>query len=260
MRVTPIHPWHVAHGAVFENVGQWHRPRYFPRGGESMDDAVLRECAAARERVAHAWTPSTLGKIDVQGPDAVEFLNRMYTNAYDSLAVGMCRYGVMCKPDGMVFDDGVVMRVGEERFVCTTTTGNAAPVLAWMEEWLQTEWPELRVWLTSVTEQWATVAVVGPDSRELLGAADRRSRSTPRASRSWRSARARSPASRRASCRVSFSGELAFEVNVDGRRGLELWEAIYARGRRRRRTAPRRCTCCAPRRATRSSARTPTAP
>ena len=125
MRVTPIHPWHVAHGAVMENVGQWHRPRYFPRDGESMDDAVLRECRAAREGVA-MMDASTLGKIDVQGPDAVEFLNRMYTNAFDSLAVGRCRYAVMCKADGMVFDDGVVMRVGEQRFVCTTTTGNAA--------------------------------------------------------------------------------------------------------------------------------------
>ena len=167
VRVTPIHPWHVANGAVFENVGQWHRPRYYPRDGEAMDEAVLRECAAARESVA-MMDATTLGKIDVQGPDAVEFLNRIYTNAYDTLAVGMCRYGVMCKSDGMMLDDGVVMRVGEERFLCTTTTGNAAPVLAWMEEWLQTEWPDLQVWLTSVTEQWATVAVVGPGSRELL--------------------------------------------------------------------------------------------
>jgi sarcosine oxidase subunit alpha len=148
VRVTPIHPWHVAQGAVFENVGQWKRPRYYPREGEDMDAAVLRECAAARAGVA-AMDASTLGKIDVQGPDAVEFLNRLYTNSYTTLAVGKCRYGVLCKPDGMVFDDGVVMRVGEERFVCTTTTGNAAPVLAWMEEWLQTEWPGLRVWLTS---------------------------------------------------------------------------------------------------------------
>ena len=168
VRETALHPWHVAHRAVFENVGQWKRPRYFPQPGESMEDAVLRECAAARTRVA-MMDASTLGKIDVQGPDAVELLNRLYTNAYDSLAVGMCRYGVMCRPDGMVFDDGVVIRVAEERFICTTTTGNAAPVLAWMEEWLQTEWPELRVWLTSVTEQWTTVAVVGPDARELLG-------------------------------------------------------------------------------------------
>lgn len=228
VRVTPIHPWHVAHGAVFENVGQWHRPRYYPRDGESMDDAVLRECAAARERVA-MMDVTTLGKIDVQGPDAVEFLNRIYTNAYDTLAVGMCRYGVMCKADGMVLDDGVVMRVGEERFVCTTTTGNAAPVLNWMEEWLQTEWPDLRVWLTSVTEQWATVAVVGPDSREHLA----RVTDMPLDAESFpfmailEGEVGGIPAR---VCRVSFSGELAFEVNVDGRRGLELWATLYAAG------------------------------
>ena len=228
VRVTPIHPWHVAHGAVFENVGQWKRPRYYPQGGESMDEAVLRECAAARERVA-AMDASTLGKIDVQGPDAAEFLNRLYTNAYDTLAVGKCRYGVMCKPDGMVFDDGVVMRIGDERYLCTTTTGNAAPVLAWMEEWLQTEWPELRVWLTSVTEQWATVAVVGPDSRALLGGLTE----IPLDNESFPFMAIREgevagiPAR---VCRISFSGELAYEVNVDGRRGLELWEAVMASG------------------------------
>ena len=134
-----------ANGAMVENVGQWHRPRYYPRAEESMDDALQRRVAAIAARAIGMMDASTLGKIDVQGPDAAELLNRLYTNAYDSLAVGMCRYGVMCRPDGMVFDDGVVMRVGEERYLCTTTTGNAAPVLAWMEEWLQTEWPELRV-------------------------------------------------------------------------------------------------------------------
>jgi sarcosine oxidase subunit alpha len=228
VRETPIHPWHVAQGAVFENVGQWKRPRYFPRPGESMDDAVLRECAAARTSVA-MMDASTLGKIDVQGPDAVELLNRLYTNAYDSLSVGMCRYGVLCRPDGMVFDDGVVIRVGEERFICTTTTGNAAPVLSWMEEWLQTEWPELRVWLTSVTEQWTTVAVVGPDARELVA----RVTDIPfdRESFPFMAIREGVVAGIPARvCRISFSGELAFEVNVDARRGLELWEALYAAG------------------------------
>ena len=226
VRVTPIQPAHVEAGAVFEDVGQWKRPRFFPRAGEDMGAAVRRECAAARESVAK-MDASTLGKIDVQGPDAVEFLNRMYTNAFGSLGVGRCRYAVMCTPDGMVFDDGVVMRVGEQRFVCTTTTGNAAPVLAWMEEWLQTEWPELRVWLTSVTEQWATVAVVGPDSRELLSGLTE----IPLDRESFpfmaiREGRVAGIPAR--VCRVSFSGELAFEVNVDGRRGLELWRAIEA--------------------------------
>jgi sarcosine oxidase subunit alpha len=224
--VTPIHPAHVEAGAVFEDVGQWKRPRFFPQPGEHMDAAVRRECAAARESVAK-MDASTLGKIDVQGPDAVEFLNRMYTNAFDSLAVGRCRYAVMCTPDGMVFDDGVVMRVAERRFVCTTTTGNAAPVLAWMEEWLQTEWPELRVWLTSVTEQWATVAVVGPDSRELLAGVTEIP--LERESFPFMAIREGTVAGIPARvCRVSFSGELAFEVNVDGRRGLELWRAIDA--------------------------------
>jgi sarcosine oxidase subunit alpha len=228
VRTTPIHPWHVAHGAVFEDVGQWKRPRYYPQAGEDMDAAVRRECAAARGDVA-MMDATTLGKIDVQGPDAVELLNRLYTNAYDSLAVGMCRYGVLCKADGMVFDDGVVMRVGPRRFLCTTTTGNAAAVLAWMEEWLQTEWPELRVWLTSVTEQWTTVAVVGPGSRTHLA----RLTAIPLDAESFpfmairEGAVAGIPAR---VCRVSFSGELAFEVNVDGRRGPEAWEAIHDAG------------------------------
>jgi sarcosine oxidase subunit alpha len=228
VRVTPIHAWHVANGAVMENVGQWHRPRFFPRGGETMDEAVLRECAAVREAVG-MQDVSTLGKIDAQGPDALELLNRMYTNAFDSLEVGRARYAVMCKPDGMVFDDGVVMRVGSERYLCTTTTGNAAAVLDHMEEWLQTEWPELRVWLTSVTEQWATVAVAGPDSRELLaGLTAIRLDNESFPFMAIREGEVAGIAAR--VCRVSFSGELAFEVNVDGRRGLELWEAIHGSG------------------------------
>jgi sarcosine oxidase subunit alpha len=141
----------------------------------------------------------------------------------------MCRYAVMCRADGMVFDDGVVMRVGEERFLCTTTTGNAGPVLAWMEEWLQTEWGELRVWLTSVTEQWATVAVVGPDARELLSRLTAISLDVE--SFPFMAIREGEVAGIPARvCRVSFSGELAFEVNVDGRRGLELWETLLAAG------------------------------
>ena len=259
VRETPIHPWHVANGAVFENVGQWHRPRYYPRAGETMDDAVLRECAAVREGVG-MMDASTLGKIDVQGPDAVELLNRLYTNAYDSLAVGMCRYGA----DVQAGRDGVRRRRRDARSARSASSARRRPATrrrcsAWMEEWLQTEWPELRVWLTSVTEQWATVAVVGPDSRDLLGQADRRSRSTTRAFPFMAIREGEVAGIPARVCRVSFSGELAFEVNVDGRRGLELWEALYARRASRRRTAPRRCTCCAPRRAIRSSARTPTA-
>jgi sarcosine oxidase subunit alpha len=226
VRVTPMHMAHVRTGAVFEPVGQWQRARYYPQPGEDMDAAVLRECRAVRTAVGKQ-DASTLGKIDVQGPDALELLNRLYTNAFDSLAVGMCRYGVMCKADGMVFDDGVVMRVGPERYVCTTTTGNAAAVLAWMEEWLQTEWPHLRVWLTSVTEQWATVAVAGPGSRDLLQPLT--DVDLARGAFPFMAIREGTVAGIPARiCRVSFSGELAFEVNVDGRRGRELWDAVAA--------------------------------
>ena len=228
-RTTSIQAWHVAEGAVFEDVGQWKRPRYFPRDGESMDAAVLRECRTAREGVA-AMDASTLGKIDLQGPDVGSFLDRVYTNGFSKLAVGSCRYGLMCRADGMVFDDGVTSRLADERFHMTTTTGNATPVLDWLEEWLQTEWPELRVQATSVTEQWTTVAVVGPRSRDVVGALavnlDVSADGFP--FMTWRDATVAGIAAR--IFRISFSGELAYEINVPTWSGLALWEAVMAVG------------------------------
>ena len=167
--MTPIHDWHEAHGAVYENVGQWKRPRYFPVGREDMDAAVARECRAVRNGVG--VDASTLGKIDVCGPDAGVFLDRMYTNRMSNVAVGSIRYGLMLGLDGMVFDDGVAMRLAEDRYVVTTTTGGAAAVLDRFEEWLQTEWTDLRVYCTSVSEQWSVVAVGGPKAREVVAAA-----------------------------------------------------------------------------------------
>ncbi|MFE3407443.1 sarcosine oxidase subunit alpha family protein [Streptomyces mirabilis] len=229
VRTTAIHEWHVAHGALFENVGQWKRPWYYPRDGEDMEAAVLRECAAARDGVAF-MDASTLGKIDVQGPDAGVFLDRLYTNMMSTLKVGMIRYGVMCRPDGMVFDDGTVIRLAQDRFLVTTTTGNAAVVLDWMEEWLQTEWPELRVHCTSVTEQWATVALVGPRSRDVLGAL------APQLAvanddfpfMAWRETTVAGIEAR--VCRISFSGELAYEINVSPWEALTLWQALHEAG------------------------------
>ncbi|UXY25648.1 sarcosine oxidase subunit alpha family protein [Streptomyces sp. HUAS TT20] len=229
VRVTALHEWHAAHGALFENVGQWKRPWYYPQDGEDMEAAVLRECRAAREGVAF-MDASTLGKIDVQGPDAAAFLDLLYTNMMSTLKVGMIRYGVMCRPDGMVFDDGTVIRLAQDRFLVTTTTGNAAAVLDWMEEWLQTEWPGLRVHCTSVTEQWATVALVGPRSREVLGAL------APQLAVSnedfpfmaWREATVAGIGAR--VCRISFSGELAYEINVSPWHALALWEALHEAG------------------------------
>ncbi|MFD7978251.1 sarcosine oxidase subunit delta family protein [Streptomyces sp. NPDC059071] len=229
IRTTALHTWHAAHGALFENVGQWKRPWYYPQDGEDMDAAVLRECRAAREGVAF-MDASTLGKIDVQGPDAAVFLDRLYTNMMSTLKVGMIRYGVMSRLDGMIFDDGTVIRVAQDRFLVTTTTGNAAAVLDWMEEWLQTEWPELRVHCTSVTEQWATVALVGPRSREVLGSL------APRLAlanddfpfMAWRETTVAGIEAR--VCRISFSGELAYEINVSPWEALALWEALYEAG------------------------------
>ncbi|MEY9930771.1 sarcosine oxidase subunit alpha [Catenulispora sp. GP43] len=230
VRTTSIHPWHEQHGAVFENVGQWKRPRYYPEPGEDMDAAVSRECRAARGGVA-VMDASTLGKIDVVGPDAGVFLDRVYTNGFAKLAVSSARYGVMCRADGMVFDDGVTLRLAEDHYFLTTTTGNAAGVMDWLEEWLQTEWPELRVRLTSVTEQWATVAVVGPRSREVVAVLapdlDVSNEAFP-----FMTARQTVLADGVAArvCRISFSGELAYEINVASWHGAAVWEAVMAAG------------------------------
>ncbi|HEX8133922.1 MAG TPA: glycine cleavage T C-terminal barrel domain-containing protein, partial [Actinomycetes bacterium] len=229
VRITPMHDAHVGRGAVFDNVGQWKRPWYFPRDGESMHEAVLRECAAVRTAVGMI-DASTLGKIEVVGPDAPAFLDRMYTNAMSTLGVGRIRYGLMLGLDGMVFDDGVAMRLAEDRYLVTATTGGAARVLDRFEEWLQTEWPWMRVWCTSVTEQWAAVAVAGPRAREVLQAVGT-DIDVARAAfpfMAWRDGRVAGVPARLA--RVSFSGELAFEVHVAGWHGRHVWEALLAAG------------------------------
>jgi len=229
-RTTSVHSWHVEAGAEMEIVGQWLRPRYYPAPGEDMDAAVARECRAARQGVA-MMDASTLGKIEVRGADAGEFLNRIYTNAYKLLPVGAARYGVMCRPDGMMFDDGVNLRLAEDRYFLTTTTGGAAAVLDWLEEWLQTEWPDLDVVCTSVTEQWTTVAVVGPRSRHVLArvAPDLDVSNDAFGFMTFKETTLASGVPARI-CRISFSGELAFEVNVSGWYGRAVWEELYNAG------------------------------
>jgi sarcosine oxidase, subunit alpha len=229
-RLTSIHPWHVAHGALFEDVGQWKRPWYYPQDGEDMDAAVLRECAAVRTSVGF-MDATTLGKIEIRGKDAGEFLNRVYTNAFKKLKPGMGRYGVMCTPDGMVFDDGVTLRLDEDRYFMTTTTGGAAKVLEWLEEWSQTEWPELDVVFTSVTEQFSTVAVVGPKSRAVIAklAPDLDVSNEAFPFMAFRETVLASGIPARV-CRISFSGELAFEINVSSWYGLSVWESVAEAG------------------------------
>ena len=229
-RLTSIHPWHVARGALFEDVGQWKRPWYYPLEGEDMDTAVYRESKAVRDSVGF-MDASTLGKIEIRGKDAGEFLNRMYTNAFKKLKPGLGRYGLMCKADGMIFDDGVTLRLDEDRFFMTTTTGGAAGVLDWLEEWLQTEWPELDVKCTSVTEQYSTVAVVGPKSRAVLAklAPDLDLDTEAFKFMAFQEITLASGIEARV-CRISFSGELAYEINVPSWYGLKIWEDVAAAG------------------------------
>ncbi len=230
VRETPIHDWAVEHGAVFEDVSLWKRARYFPRPGEDMDAAVRRECKAVRRSVG-IFDATTLGKIEVVGMDAAEFMNRMYTNAWTKLEPGRLRYGVMLREDGFIMDDGVVARLAPDRFHVTTTTGGAARVLNMMEDYLQTEWSDLDVWLTSTTEQWAVIAVQGPNARKVLESLvvgiDLSSGAMPHMS----VAEGRICGVPTRLFRVSFSGEAGFEVNVPAGYGRAIWEAIVAEGR-----------------------------
>ena len=229
VRKTAIHESHDEAGAPFEIVGQWLRPWYFPRDGEDLDAAVARECLATRKSVG-IMDASTLGKIDVQGLDAVNFLNRIYTHNVGKMKVGRCAYGIMLGEDGMIMDDGVMARLGERHFYVTTTTGGAATVMSWLERWLQTEWPELQVHMTSVSDHFSTIAVAGPNSRRVLEKAGC-SIDLDRESFSFMSVRTAELAGLPVQLfRVSFSGELAFEVNIDSNHALQMWQTLIAAG------------------------------
>ncbi|MCG2581763.1 MAG: sarcosine oxidase subunit alpha family protein, partial [Marinobacter sp.] len=228
-RYSAMHEWHVEHGALFEDVGQWKRPWYFPKPNETMQQALDRECLATRNSVG-ILDASTLGKIDIQGKDAREFLGRIYTNAWAKLAVGKCRYGLMCKEDGMVFDDGVTSCLAEDHFLMTTTTGGAAGVLEWLEFFHQTEWPELEVYMNTVTDHWATMTIAGPNARKLLSELtddidlDKDSFKFM----DWRQGTVAGVPAR--VFRISFTGELSYEINVQANYGLHVWEKLFEHG------------------------------
>jgi sarcosine oxidase subunit alpha len=227
IRKTPIHDWAAEKGATFEDVGLWKRAWYFPRGGESMHEAVARECRTTRTSVG-LFDGSTLGKIEVVGPDAAVFLERMYVNAFRKLEVGRCRYGLMLTESGFLMDDGVIARIASDRFHVTTTTGGAPRVLAHMEDYLQTEFTDLKVWLTSTTEQWAVIAVQGPKARDtiapLVEDGDLSNAALPHMS--VREARVCGVPARL--MRVSFTGELGYEINVGSAYGRAVWEAVWS--------------------------------
>ena len=229
-RRTAMNDWHIENKAEFENVGQWKRGWYYPSNGETMHQAVQRESKAARES-AGILDASTLGKIDIQGSDASEFLNRVYTNAWSKLAIGKCRYGLMLNEDGMVYDDGVTTRLGENHYIMTTTTGGAANVLGKLEDYLQTEWPELDVYLTSVTDHFATASLCGPNSKKILNKIipdlDLSDDNFPHMS-------FKEVLIDKIKCRImriSFTGELSYEINAPASYGEAMWQKCIEAGK-----------------------------
>ncbi|KQQ91420.1 sarcosine oxidase subunit alpha [Aureimonas sp. Leaf324] len=229
-RKTAIDAWAEEHGAVFEPVSLWRRAWYFPKTGEDMHAAVARECKATRESVG-IFDASTLGKIEIVGPDAAEFLNRMYTNPWTKLEPGRTRYGVLLGEDGFIRDDGVIGRLSKDRFHVTTTTGGAARVLNMMEDYLQTEFPELRVWLTSTTEQWSVIALNGPNARKLLEPLIEGIDLSDDAFPHMSIAEGKIAGVPTRLFRMSFTGERGYEVNVPARFGRAIWEKLIEAGK-----------------------------
>ena len=228
-RKSPMHSWHEKNNAVFVDAGVWLRPRYYKQGNEGLFEASKREAKNVRQNVG-VCDVTTLGKIDVKGPDAAEFLNRVYTNAWLKLPVGKARYGVMLREDGIVMDDGTTTRISENHYHMTTTTAQAANVLSHLEYYLQLVWPELNVNVVSTTEQWAGAAIAGPNSRKLLMKLfpnlDVSNEGLP--FMGYKEADLFGVPAK--IYRISFSGELAYEINVESDNGYFMWEKIMEVG------------------------------
>ena len=228
-RKSPMHEWHEKNNAVFVDAGLWLRPRYYKQDNESLEEAAKREANNVRKNVG-VCDVTSLGKIDIKGPDIAEFLNRIYTNAWMKLPVGKARYGVMLREDGIVFDDGTTTRISENHFHMTTTTAQAVNVLAHLEYYLQVVWPELNVNVLSTTEQWAGAALAGPNSRELLSKLFPETNILNEALpfMGYKESDLFGVPAR--IFRISFSGELAYEINVESNYGTFMWEKIIEFG------------------------------
>ncbi len=229
LRRTPMHDWHIRNGAQMVNVGLWQRAQFYPLPGESMWDTIWREARHVREKVG-VVDVTTLGKIEIQGKDAAEFLERVYINKWKSLKIGRARYGLMLREDGFVMDDGTTTRVAENEYYMTTTTANAGPVMAHLEFYAQTVWPELDVHLTSITDQWAGMALAGPHARDVLAAAvdgaDVSNDTLPfmgfmQTTISGMPVRV---------FRITFSGELAYEIHMPSDYGEAVWQTVIDAG------------------------------
>ena len=229
-RKSPMHEWHIKNNAVFVDAGAWKRPRYYKIGDETLFEASKREAKNVRENVG-ICDVTTLGKIDIKGPDAAEFLNRVYTNAWLKLPVGKSRYGLMLREDGMVMDDGTTTRISDNHYHMTTTTAQAANVLSHLEYYLQIVWPELNVNVVSSTEQWAGAALAGPKSREVLSKLFPEEDLSNEGFPFMHYKEANFFGIPAKIFRISFSGELAYEINVQSDHGLFMWEKIMEIGK-----------------------------
>ena len=229
LRRTPMHEIHEKAGAYFEPVGLWRRPYCFPRAGETHEQAVHREVLNTRQNLG-LLDASTLGKIIVKGPDAGRFLDMLYTGVMSTLPIGKCRYGLMCNEQGFLSDDGVVARIDEQTWLCHTTSGGADRIHAWMEDWLQCEWWDWQVYTANVTEQYAQVAIVGPNARKLLqvlGGMDVSKEALP--FMQWADGTLAGFPVR--AYRISFSGELSYEIAVPASHGAAFWAACVEAGK-----------------------------
>ncbi len=229
VRKTPMHDWHENNGAYMEPVGQWRRPFCYPQAGETYAKAVEREINQTRSSLG-ILDASTLGKLIVTGPDAGKFLDMLYTNMMSTLKIGKCRYGLMCSENGFLIDDGVVARIDEQTWLCHTTTGGADSIHAHMEEWLQTEWWDWKVYVTNVTEQYAQIGVVGPNARKLLekiGGVDVSREAL--GFMEWKDGNLGKYDAR--IFRISFSGELSYEIAVPAKQGLAFWGELIEAGK-----------------------------
>jgi sarcosine oxidase subunit alpha len=229
-RLTPMHDWHVEQGARMLPAGLWFRPQIYGDAGETVEQAYVREAKTVREAVGMVDV-STLGKIAVKGPDAARFLDRVYTNTFSTLPVGKARYGLMLREDGMLYDDGTTWRLGEQEFLMTTTTANAGKVMQQLEYYLDVVWPELRVHLTSVTDQWAGAAIAGPKARDVLAACVTGTKVDNEALPFMGIVHGEIGGVKVMICRLSFSGEMAYEVYCGAGYGLHVWEALIEAGK-----------------------------
>jgi sarcosine oxidase, subunit alpha len=229
VRRTAVFQWHTDRNATWEPVGQWRRAYTYPKAGESKEQSIAREILAVRKKVG-LLDASTLGKIEIKGPDAATFLDRMYTNTFSTLKIGRCRYGLMMNELGFLTDDGVTARIADDHFIMHTTSGGADRIAAWLEEWLQTEWTDYKVFVTPVTEQWSQFAIAGPHARDVLAklapSFDVSNAAFPHMS----FVTGKLGAFPVRAYRISFSGELSYEIATPANNGQALWNAILAAG------------------------------